>query len=276
MESFVKSCVKKIKLALLLSVMMLFAAGCGGNAANNGDVKEDAQEPPEAKEPLFAYVGAGLKEPVTELAQMYEQETGVHVEMNFNNSGALLSQLDTTKKGDIYMPGGMPFVEQAKAGGHIEEVVGPVAYHVPVIAVPKGNPAQISSVQDLTKPDVKIIMPEKEATALGKTAFKMFDKLGIAQEVEKNVLTYVETAPKIPATLIMGQGNAGIAEYSNISKNLDKLELIEIDPAVNMVDEIPCASLIYSTQKEQTKDFLEFMAEQGPVIFDQHGFKTKM
>lgn len=275
MAGLVNGGAKKIKLLLMLAAIMIFIAGCGGNAANNGDAQDAAQEPA-AQETLFAYVGAGLKEPVTELAQMYEQETGVKVEMNFNNSGALLSQLETMKKGDIYMPGGMPFVEQARAGGHIEEVVGPVAYHVPVIAVPKGNPVQISDVRDLAKPGVKIIMPEKEATALGKTAFKMFDQLGIAREVEKNVLTYVETAPKVPATLIMGQGNAGIAEYSNISKNLDKLELIEIDPAVNKVEEIPCTSLIYSNQQEQAKSFLEFVAEQGPAVFEKHGFKTSI
>lgn len=37
---------------------------------------------------LFAYVGTGIKDPVLELAQMYEDATGVKVEMTFNNSGS--------------------------------------------------------------------------------------------------------------------------------------------------------------------------------------------
>jgi molybdate transport system substrate-binding protein len=268
MKSFMRG--KAIVLALAL---LVFSAGCGGNAkpADN----QPAQSAPEGKGSLFAYVGAGLKEPATELAQQYEQKTGVKVEMNFNNSGSLLSQLETMKKGDIYMPGGMPYVEQAKQKGYVDKVVGPVAYHVPVIAVPKGNPKKIEKIQDLAKPGVKLILPEKEATALGKSAFVMFDKLGISKDVEKNVLSYVETAPKIPAVLMMGQGDAGIAEYSNISRNLEKLDLIEIDPAINMVEEIPCATLKSSTQKEEAEKFLEFVRTEGPAAFAKYGFKVK-
>jgi len=263
---------KGAKILSSMLVMLVFLGGCGG--APPKEAKTAAPQGQEPKAPLFAYIGAGLKEPVTELAQMYEQKTGVRIEMTFNNSGALLNQLETAKRGDIYMPGGMPYVEMAEKNGHIAEMAGPIAYHVPVIATPKGNPAKISKIQDLARPGIKLIMPEKEATALGKTAFKIFDKIGIDKEVEKNIIAYVETAPKVPAMLLLGQGNAGIAEYSNISKNLDKLDLVEIDPALNMVEEIPCALLNYSSRKEQAGDFLEFVKKEGPAVFKKHGFKT--
>ena len=122
---------------------------------------------------------------------------------------------------------------------------------------------------------MKLVIPDKEATAIGKTVFKTFEKLGIASEVENNVLSYVETPAKVVATITMGQGDAGIVEYSNTSKNKDKLDIVEIDPSVNIADEIPCATLVYSTQKEQAKDFLNFMKIEGPAVFDKHGFKTK-
>ena len=73
----------------------------------------------------------------------------------------------------------------------------------------------------------------------------------------------------------MGQGNAGITEYSDYTKNKDKLDLIEIDPAVNVVEEIPCTLLSFSNQKKQAKDFLKFMIEEGPAVFAKHGFKVK-
>lgn len=251
---------------LTLFVMFLFA-GCG-KSSDTTAVK--------AKEPLFAYVGANLKEPVSELAQVYEQKTGVKVELTFNNSGTLINQLETMKKGDIYMPGGMPYVEKAQQKGYIAEMVGPIACHTPVIITPKGNPAQISKVQDLARPGIRLVMPDKEATAIGKTVFKSFDKLGIAGEVEKNVLSYVETPAKVVTTILMGQGNAGIVEYSNTYKNLDKLDVVEIDPGVNIIDQIPCATLNFSNQKEQAKDFLEFMKKEGPAVFEKYGFKTKI
>lgn len=256
-----------IKYGFLTLLVLLLFAGCG-KSSDTSAVK--------AKEPLFAYVGANLKDPVSELAQVYEQKTGVKVELTFNNAGTLLNQLETMQKGDIYIPGGMPYVEKAQQKGYIAEMVGPISYHTPVIITPKGNPAKISKVQDLAQPGVKLVMPDKEATAIGKTVFKTFDKLGIAGQVEKNVLSYVETPPKVVTTILMGQGNAGIVEYSNTYKNLDKLDVVEIDPTVNIIEQIPCAMLNFSNQKEQARDFLEFMKTEGPAVFEKYGFKIKI
>jgi len=32
-----------------------------------------------------------------------------------------------------------------------------IAYHMPVITVPKGNPANITCLEDLARPDVKLV-----------------------------------------------------------------------------------------------------------------------
>lgn len=262
-----------LQVVVLTLLVMVLVTGCGkssNNTAGEGNTPA-AQE----KTPLFAYVGANLKDPVSELAQAYEQKTGVKVELTFNNSGALLNQLGTTKKGDICIPGDMSFVETAKQKGYIADVVGPIAYPTPVIITPKGSPAKISKVQDLARPGVKLVIPDKEATAIGKAAFKTFDKLGITADVQKNVLSYVESPAKVVATILMGQGDAGIVEYSNTRNNLDKLDVVEIDPAVNIIDQIPCAMLNFSNQKEQAKDFLAFIEKEGPAVFAKYGFKTK-
>ncbi len=272
-----KNRVSRLTPVIMGIILVFLLAGCGNSQAEKAVTpnKDSEAQDNKPQKSLFAYVGAGLKEPVLEVAQLYEEKTGVKVELTFNNSGALLNQLETMKKGDIYMPGGMPYVEKAKEKGYLGEMIGPVAIHTPVIVTPKGNPLQITKIEDLAKPGVKLVLPEKESTALGKTAFKTFDTLGITKQIEKNVLTYVETAPKVATTLIMGQGNAGITEYSNYTKLKDKLDLIEIDPAVNIVEEIPCAILSFSDQKDQAADFLAFMKDEGPAVFAKHGFKVK-
>jgi molybdate transport system substrate-binding protein len=265
---------RRLSWILVFGIFILLIAGCSNTA---GD-KTTGEDTPAANPPtiLFAYVGAGLKDPVTELAQTYEQKTGVKVEMTFNNSGALLSQLGTAKKGDIYMPGGMPFVQQAKQAGHVTDIVGPIAYHVPVIITPKGNPAKITKIQDLAKSGIKVVLPDKDATAIGQMAFKMFDKLGITKDVEKNVLAYVETAPKVITAVTMGQGDVSIGEYSAVISNKDKLNMIEIDPAVNEIEQIPCSLVTYSTQKDEAQKFMDFVAKEGPGVFAKYGFKTKL
>lgn len=252
---------------VLVAGLSLFALGCTRT--------EPAAKPNPQPETLTAYVGANLKNPVTDLANAYEAKTGVKVEMVFNNSGALLSQLATAKSGDICMPGGMPFIEMAKQKGHLEEVLGPIAYHTPVMITPKGNPQNIQSVEDLAKPGVKLVIPDKAATAIGKTAYKIFGKLGITADVEKNILVSMESPAKVLAAITMGQGNVGIVEYSNTVEAKDKIDIVEIDSKINEIEEIPIALLTYSEKKETAKNFMQFVIENGPAAFAKYGFKVE-
>lgn len=268
---FKRSQSKVLTCFIFVCLCLLMIAGCASQASQ---AEQKPEQPAETKT-LFAYIGANLKDPVTELAESYKQKTGVEVELTFNNSGALLNQVETMKKGDIYMPGGMPFVEQAKQKGHIDQVAGPVAVHTPVIITPKGNPAGIQTVEDLAKNDVKLVLPDKEATALGKTAFKVFDKANLTDKIEKNVIAYLETPAKVVVAITMGQGSAGIVEYSNTFKDREKIEVVEIDESINMLEEIPVASLVYASDKELAKDFIDYVHENGPAVFAKYGFKTK-
>ncbi len=247
---------------MLLCFSLLFLTGCSTRAAK------------EQPKMLFAYVGANLKEPVTDLAEIYAQKTGIKVELTFNSAGALLNQVETMKKGDIYMPGGMPFVEQAMQKGHIDQVVGPIANHTPVIITPKGNPGQVYSIEDLANEGVKLVIPDKDATALGRAIYKVFNNTSLMPEIEKNILANLETPAKVLVAITMGQGNVGIVDHSNAFKEREKIEVIEIDPKDNEVEQIPIASLVYATDKELALDFMNYVQENGPVIFKKHGFKT--
>lgn len=269
---------------LIISIVLLVA--CNGQeekenvekneAATEQKLAANAKGVSEESEPLFAYVGAGLKEPFEELMDMYELETGKKIETSYNNSGSLITQLETAKTGDIFMPGGMPFVKKVQENDHVEIVEGPISYHTPVIVTPKGNPANIKSFDDLAKDSAEIIVPELDATALGKTLAKIMENADLYEDIEKQIIVQVETAPKITATLLLGQGNAAITEHAAWAKRKDELELIEIDPAINEVDEVPIAVLKHSKQKEEAEKFAKFVAKEGPTVFEQHGFKTEL
>ena len=110
-----------------------------------------------------------------EIGILFEQENGVKVEYNYAGSNALLSGIEISKQGDVYMPGATMYIEKAKEKGFVDYEQN-VAYHVPVIAVPKGNPANIRCLNDLTKPGVKVILGDPEAAACGKIANKILEK----------------------------------------------------------------------------------------------------
>ena len=252
--------------ALFILSLVAFA-GCAAQGGGGDYQAEDGQ-------PLFIYVGANLKEPVSELIQSYEAETGVKIEQTYQNAGALLNQIATMKKGDLYIPGGMDFALKAREQGHGEKIMGPIAYHTPVIVTPLENPAKITSILDLAGPGVELVIPDLEATAIGVMASRAFDNTGLKEEIEANIVATRESPAKVLGVLTMGQGNAGIVEYSNTARYREELKIIEIDPRLNEIDEIPIVSLVYTTNQALAENFMEYMVENGPSVFEGHGFKT--
>ena len=63
-----------------------------------------------------------------------------------------------------------------------------VAYHVPIIAVLKENPLGIKTITDLATPGVRVALGDVNATAIGKADVKIFDKYGVTDAVEQNVV----------------------------------------------------------------------------------------
>ena len=54
---------------------------------------------------LMVYCGAGMRKPMDEIGVLFEQEHGITVEYNYAGSNTLLSQINITQQGDVYMPG---------------------------------------------------------------------------------------------------------------------------------------------------------------------------
>ena len=70
-------------------------------------------------ESLLVYAGAASKPPTEEAAKLYEQKTGVKVELVIGGSGSVLSQMKLAKQGDIYFPGSSDYMEKAKREGDV-------------------------------------------------------------------------------------------------------------------------------------------------------------
>lgn len=70
-------------------------------------------------------------------------------------SGALLSALEITKIGDVYIPSSPEFLILARQRGIVNFTISQpriLAYLVPAIIVQKGNPKNITKLEDLARP----------------------------------------------------------------------------------------------------------------------------
>lgn len=268
---------KKI-LAVLCSAVIFTSAFAG--CKNNEEVKpeetasqtqtEDTDSNKTEDASLFVYCGAGLKKPMTKLAKMYEEKEGVAVEYTFAGSGQLIAQLQTTGKGDILIIGSEAVYKKAQE----ENLVGDyklVAHHTPCIAVPKGNPANIEKLEDLANDGVKVILGDKEANAIGKTAANILKKNSL-ESINQNVIATPATVNEMVAALTAKNCDAAIVTKDSVFGNED-IEVIEIDPEKNIDQIIPIGVAEVSDQKDAATKFIEFVSsEKGKEVFAEFGF----
>ena len=94
---------------------------------------------------ILLFCAAGIKGPVSEAAKAYEEEFGIKVQIQYGGSGTLLSNLEISNQGDLYIAADSSYTDIARDKGLVQETL-PLSLLHPVIAVPLGNPKNILSV----------------------------------------------------------------------------------------------------------------------------------
>ena len=224
-----------------------------------------------AKDMLLVYSGAGMRKPMDEIGKVFEKKHGIQVKYNYAGSNALLSQMELTKEGDAYMPGETMYIEIAAKKGLVDYQTL-TCYHIPIITVPKGNPAKITCLNDLTKPGVKLIFGDPKVAATGRTAVEILKKNGIYDKAWANVIATVPTMNEVMVQIALGQADASINWWDTV-KAVKDIEVVEIPKEQNTIKIIPIGVTTFSKNLENAKKFVDFCAStEGKAIFEKHGF----
>ena len=73
------------------------------------------------------------------------------------------------------MPGARSYIQSAMDKGYVDKSQD-IVYHVLAIAVPKGNPGNITGVQDLVRPGVRVAIGEPPVRRLEQQQRKLLGK----------------------------------------------------------------------------------------------------
>ena len=232
------------------------------------------------EEHLLFMAGAASKPVVENLAKGFENKTGIKVDINIGGSGMLLSQIKLSKKGDVYFPGSIDFIEQAKKDKVIDEsTVTPIAYLVPAINVQKGNPKNIKSLKDLCKPGLKVIIANPESVCLGVFAVEFAEKLFSPEEKKAfrgNIVNYAESCEKTASTIALKSCDAVIGWSVFEHWNPEMIETVKLDPAeIIRVSYLAVATTKYAQNPKTAQQFIDYMkSPEGLEYFKKFKYFT--
>lgn len=231
-------------------------------------------------ESLLIYAGAASKPPTEEAAKLFEKKTGVKVELVFGGSGYMLSQMKLAKQGDIYFPGSSDYIEKAKREGAVyAESEKVIVYLVPSINVVKGNPHGIRTLQDLTKPGLRVAIANPEGVCLGVYAVEIIENAFTpAQKAafQANLVNYTESCEKTATAISLKMADAVIGW--SVLEHWDPLRIQTIKlPAsqIPRIGYIPIAISKFTRNREAAQRFIDFMAgPEGRKIFARYKYFT--
>ncbi len=148
-------------------------AGLGLLAWNTGAppaFNPSLRRPFPQRDELLMYCAAGLLTSAQAICADYEKEYGVAVRIEADSSGRLLSKIRITPdQGDLFLADAESYVREARSLDLVAEIL-PVARQHLVLGVQPGNPLKIAGFKDLLDEKVRVVLPNAELTAAGKSA----------------------------------------------------------------------------------------------------------
>ncbi|MHC1628033.1 MAG: molybdate ABC transporter substrate-binding protein [Candidatus Nezhaarchaeales archaeon] len=227
---------------------------------------------------LVMFAGAALKAPGEELIEIFGNATGVKVDVQWGGSGKVLSSLEISKSGDIFLSGSPDYMIKAINDGVVDpKSIRIIAYLVPAIIVPKDNPKNITCLEDLAKPGIRVGIGNPDYVCVGKYAKELLQYNGLWDNVSKNIVVYAESCSKTASLVVTGSVDAIIGWHVFHYWNPDETEIIWLKPEqIPKISYICAAVTKYCHDRNLAEIFLDFLAnsEISKIILRQYGYLT--
>lgn len=254
--------VAAVSLALLVG-----SSGCG-STSNDGEPSADSVTLTVLAAPVFTDV-------LDEVAEAY---TASHPEVTFNisygASGTTQAQIEQGAVADIFFSAASKFMDPLEEDGLlVPDTRANVLANDLVLIVPSDSTLNLSSVEDLTAPDVSLVaLGDPASVSAGVYAMQSLTAAGVADAVSakavlakdvRQALTYVET----------GDAEAGIV-FMTDALSSDKVKIAFTIPS-DSHDPIvyPAAVLSVSENQAAADAFIEYLSsDEAVAIFESYGF----
>lgn len=231
-------------------------------------------------EEVFLLAGAASLPPMQELVKEFTAETGIPVQTNFGGSGELLSQYRLTGRGDLYFPGSVDFMTIARRDGLIDIASETtVVYLMPAINVRKGNPLKITSLEDLARPGVRVVIGNPESVCLGVFAVEMAESSLTPEQKLKfraNIRTYASSCSAVANAIVLDTADAVIGWRVFKYWNPEAIENVSISKReIPRVSYLSIAVTAKAKNPDGARKLIEFMlSEKGLKHFRNYHYFT--
>lgn len=241
-----------------------------------------AAEAPQIQGELTIFTAASLTDAFKEMAAEIEKANpSPKLTFNFAGSPTLRTQLAQGARADVFASADEPNMAGAEKDGTILGQPQIFARNVLVVVVPAKNPAGIQTLQDLAKPNIKLVLTNKEVP-VGNYARQALEKMSqnpafgsdLSKRVLANLVSEETNVRQVAAKVQLGEADAGIVYSTDVTPALrDAVRVIQIPPEFNVIAKYPIAVVKGAQNEAGARAFIAYvLSPAGQTILVRHGF----
>ena len=230
-------------------------------------------EQPQAKPELTIAAAANLTDVFNQLGPRFEAETGIHPIFSFASTAQLTQQIENGAPFDVFAAADSEHVAELEQKGMLT-VSSRAIYARGVLAlwIPESSKAMVERVQDLTRPNVRVIAVAKpELAPYGQAAVDSLQKLGIWEQVKPKVV-YAENISMAKQYGKSKNADAVFTAYSLVLHEGGKI--IQVDETLHKPIDQELGIVAKSNRQDVAKKFVAFLLTgAGKPILTSYGYK---
>lgn len=245
----------RVTIALLAATAVLVAGGCGGSTDVLGAGDDE----------LTVFAAASLTDAFTEIGRTYRsQHPDVTLNFNFGPSSRLATQIVEGAPADVFAPADATDMDRVTAADESVEAT-PFATNVLQLAVPAGNPGQVSGLADLARPGLLVGLCD-ETVPCGRFSRALLDGAGVVPEPD----TREPDVRALLTKLVSDELDVGLVYRTDVVAAGDAVEGIDVPGARDVVATYPIAVVRPS---EPAVGFVALVrSDEGRAVLREHGF----
>lgn len=220
---------------------------------------------------ITVFGAASLTATFTTLAAEFEKaHPGVTVQTTFNGSSVLVTQLEGGAPADVFASADTANMQKVSTAALTAGTPVIFATNTLEIAVPKGNPAKISTFADLAKPGVKTVVCAA-AVPCGAATAAIEKATGVAIRPVSQELAVTGVLSKVET----GEADAGLVYVTDVKAAAGKVDGIMFAESGTAVNRYPIVALKASNNPTVAAAFIAFVTESvGQGVLRAAGFGT--
>ena len=255
-------------LAAVAAVALLALAGCGGGTAAGPAPGTSGTRVTGA---VTVFAAASLTGAFTQIGKDFQTANpGTTVTFNFAGSSALATQIDQGAPADVFAPAAPANMKTVTDAGNGDGTPTTFVKNQLVIAVPKGNPRNITGLADLVKPGVKVALCAA-AVPCGAAAVTAL----AAAKVRLTPVTLEQDVKSALSKVKLGEVDAALVYRTDVRAAASDVDGVEFPESAGAINEYPIVVLKGSRNRTAAQAFVAYvLSDKGRAVLTAAGFQA--